>query len=144
MFNPTLKAANLNEFNLEQYQELVSKLSQIDVEHIDSELRDFPAYYSYYHGLMIRTKREFDGAVVTLELFKSHLANSKRLEVSLSVAAMNDYLNAQTEVRDLNKEILNKEEIYGLVKSICQTLEHKKDMLVQLSANRRMETKLYN
>jgi len=45
---------------------------------------------------------------------------------------------------DLYNLVSKNEEIYGLMKGICSTLDHKKDMLVQLSANKRQEIKLHN
>ena len=144
MFNPKIKAANIDSMTLELYQETVEALSRIDRNHIEDELEHFPAYYSYYYGLMVRAKKNLDSANISLESYRSVLKTEIRKGGKKTVDALNDEVNAMNEVVDLYNLVSKNEEIYGLMKGICSTLDHKKDMLVQLSANKRQEIKLHN
>jgi hypothetical protein len=150
MFNPKLKTSNLQEFDLDQYLELVEELSQINREDIEKELTEFTAYYAYYYGLQVKAKRNLDNSVFQLETFRSGFKSdirktSSKLEGGgkLTVEALNDLVNSKDDVKNLNNIVSRNEEIYGLMRGVCLTLDHKKDMLVQLSANKRQEIKLH-
>ena len=69
---------------------------------------------------------------------------TKRSEgVKLTAVAAEDYVQSLELTGELNNEVRRLKEGYGYAKGICSTLEMKKDMLVQLSANSRQESKLY-
>lgn len=143
MFNPKIKATNLEALTLEQYHDIVAELSAIDRNRIEDELEHFPAYFSYYYGLMVRSKKNVDQAIIALESYRSTLKNELRKAGKRTVDALNDEVNSIQEIQELNNTVSKNEEIYGLMKGICSTLDHKKDMLVQLSANKRQEIKLH-
>lgn len=129
---------------LESYIEICQDLSKIDKENIEEELCNFPATYSYYYGYMTRAKKQLDYYTVELEQLKAAIRlRAREKAVKLTVALGDDIINNSDEVREVNSKILSQEEVYGLLKGICNTLEHKKDMLVQISANRRQEIKLH-
>jgi hypothetical protein len=146
MFNPKLKASNLDDFNLDQYTDIVLDLAKIDKDAIEEELLNFTAYFSYYYGLQVRAKRILDNANVSLESIRSckktDLRNSN-VGKKKPVDALNDEVNCDEDIKTLNNNVSKYEEIYGLMRGICLTLDHKKDMLVQLSANKRQEIKLH-
>lgn len=141
--NPILTSKNIEEFNIDRYETLIHELSQINVNILDSELQTHTTFYAYYHGILVRAKRLLDNHIIALEALSSEFKNEKRKGGKVSVEALKDYANCDPQIRELQNEVAKYEEIYGLIKSVCQTLEHKKDMLVQLSANRRSETKLF-
>lgn len=143
MFNPKIKTSNLEALTLEQYHDVVAELSAIDRNRIEDELEHFPAYFSYYYGLMVRSKKNVDQAIIALESYRSTFKNEIRKGGKKTVDALNDEVNSLQEVQELNNTVSKNEEIYGLMKGICSTLDHKKDMLVQLSANKRQEIKLH-
>ena len=107
------------------------------------ELSEITVVYSYYHGIMIRSKSILDDAMDSFEQYKSGARNEKRKEGKLTAVAGEDFINSLPSTVSLNKDIQRKQESYGYAKGICSSLEMKKDMLVQLSANGRMESKLY-
>jgi len=61
-----------------------------------------------------------------------------------TAAYLDDFVNSNPEYLEFKNKIQEEEQIYLLLKSVCTMLDHKKDMLIQLSANLRSETKLYN
>tara|TARA_R100001460_G_scaffold25141_2_gene50514 strand:- start:1224 stop:1646 length:423 start_codon:yes stop_codon:yes gene_type:complete len=135
-----------NNISLESYQNVVSEMAQVarDPNEVANQLREISALYGYHYGIMIKAKRLLDNAEDALESFKAVTRNNKRGEgVKLTAVAAEDYVNSLESTEDLNKEVLRLKEGYGYAKGICSTLEMKKDMLVQLSANSRQESKLY-
>jgi len=53
-------------------------------------------------------------------------------------------VSADPEIFALKQDYNNLTTRYSLLKSLVTALDHKKDMLIQLSSNQRAETKLYN
>lgn len=129
------------EITHEFYTHIVREITVIG--DVTAELSEITAQFSYYHGIMIRSKRLLDNALDSFEQYKSGARNEKRKEVKLTAVAGEDFVNSLSSTATLHKEVQDRQEIYGYAKGICSSLEMKKDMLVQLSANSRMETKLY-
>jgi hypothetical protein len=141
---PLISISALDTLDLSTYLDVVKEISRINREHVDIELETFAAEYSYYYGLMVRSKRNLDEATNTAENYRSCYKNESRKAGKKTVEALNDEVNCQKDCVELNKDVVRKEEIHGLMKGICNTLSYKKDMLVQLSANKREEAKIYN
>jgi len=143
IFQPKIKVSDLDNLTQVLYQEASDEISIIVDNCIEPEMGKLPAYFYYYYGLMVTSKYRFQRAQTEYEEAKSEFLNSKRAgSVKLSVAAGDDLANAQSSLQELHKLATNRELIYAFMKGICNTLEHKKDMLVQLSANKRQEIKI--
>jgi len=135
-----------NNITQETYEGAVKDMGQVarDPNEVADQLREISALYGYYYGIMIKAKRLLDNAEDALENYKASARTSKRSEgVKLTAVAAEDYVQSLELTGELNKEVLRLKEGYGYAKGICSTLEMKKDMLVQLSANSRQESKLY-
>ena len=130
----------------DSYEETIKNIGQVarDPNEVANQLREISALYGYYHGIMIKAKRFLDDGEAALENFKASARTSKRSEgVKLTAVAAEDYVQSLETTGSLINEVLRLKENYGYAKGICSTLEMKKDMLVQLSANSRQESKLY-
>jgi len=128
------------------YQYIVDVISKVarDPHEAANQLSNISSQYAYYYGIMIRTKRLLDDAEDALENFKASSRTSRRSEgVKLTAVAAEDYVQSLELTGDLNNKVRHRKESYGYAKGICNTLEMKKDMLIQLSANTRQESKLY-
>lgn len=135
-----------NNITQDLYQYTIKTLGEVarDPNGVADELREISATHGYYYGIMIKTKRLLDDAEDALENYKASARASKRDEgVKLTAVAAEDYVQSLEPTRDLSNEVRRLKECYGYAKGICSTLEMKKDMLVQLSANSRQESKLY-
>ena len=135
-----------NNITLETYEDTVKEMGQVarDPNEVADQLREISALYGYYYGIMIKAKRLLDNAEDALENYKASARTDKRSDgVKLTAIAAEDYVQSLELTGELNKEVLRLKEGYGYAKGICSTLEMKKDMLVQLSANSRQESKLY-
>jgi len=56
---------------------------------------------------------------------------------------LNAYVLVVQELIDLRDEVLEAEHKYNLARNITTSLDHQKDMLVQMSANKRAEVRLH-
>jgi hypothetical protein len=130
----------------ESYERTIENIGRVarDPNEVADQLREISALYGYYYGIMIKAKRLLDNAEDALENYKASARTSKRGEgVKLTAVAAEDYVQSLELTGELNNEVRRLKEGYGYAKGICSTLEMKKDMLVQLSANSRQESKLY-
>ena len=135
-----------NNITLETYEDTVKEMGQVarDPNEVADQLREISALYGYYYGIMIKAKRLLDNAEDALENYNASARTDKRSDgVKLTAIAAEDYVQSLELTGELNKEVLRLKEGYGYAKGICSTLEMKKDMLVQLSANSRQESKHY-
>ena len=135
-----------NNITQKLYQGVIEDVGCVarDPNEIADQLREISSIYGYYYGVMIKTKRLLDNAEDALENYKASARTSKRSEgVKLTAVAAEDYVQSLEPTGELNEEVRRLKEGYGYAKGICSTLEMKKDMLVQLSANSRQESKLY-
>jgi hypothetical protein len=59
-----------------------------------------------------------------------------------TVAAVEDYVGRDSTLHTMKKNLEEKRYKQGLLKSLVQSMSHRKDLLVQLSANSRAETRM--
>lgn len=145
MHKPLLKENEIQDLDWDKYQQMTGVLTRINRADLDSEMEELPAIYSYYHGLMIRSKSLYDEATNALEETAAEIRHEQRKSgVKITAIAGEDLVKCHPDVKDLNTLLTQRKEVYSLLKSLCDALNIKKDMLVQLSANQRQETKLYS
>jgi hypothetical protein len=137
--------ASLDDFTWENYKDISDALVKFDEFSIDNEMLRQASIYSYYYGLMGAAKKQVndldaDIARLSAKLRSGykHSATGKLTAKDLDdlVFADDSYQMALTEVNDATFK-------YELLKGLVRALEQKKDMLQQVSANKREETKLY-
>ena len=137
--------ATLDDFTWENYKDISDALVKFDEFSIDNEMLRQASIYSYYYGLMGAAKKQVndldaDIARLSAKLRSGykHSATGKLTAKDLDdlVFADDSYQMALTEVNDATFK-------YELLKGLVRALEQKKDMLQQVSANKREETKLY-
>lgn len=141
----TLTLKNVLEISPEIYNDITVELSRIDPTRLDREICDHTAHYAHYHGLLYYCKRNLDVAKLSLDVWMAQEDREVRASSEgkkLTAVQMEALIKCNPRYLELNEEVIRLEEVYNLVKGICLTLEHKKDMLVQLSANTRAETKI--
>jgi hypothetical protein len=139
----------VKDLDIDKYLEIHGKLSSIDKDNLAMELVKHTTVYSYYHGMLIWQKRKIDIIAANNQALYSLLKNSeleanKNKGSKATATYLEDYAQSNDEYIKAKTNLIYQEEIYGYLRAICSMLEHKKDMLVQLSANLRSETKLYN
>lgn len=137
----------LDNFSWDNFKVIADELLNIDPDNLDIEMSTQPKLYSYYHTLMVSSKKNLADTTNKLEQVKALVRkNSKKLELTKKLTAkdLDDIVTSDNEVIQLSSEVNNLEFKYELLKGLVKALEHKKDMIIQISANKREETKLYS
>jgi len=136
---------SLKHFTWEHYHILSDELLKFDDHSIDQELMKQASTYSYYHALMAFAKKELSDAENKHTQIMSRLRKDKRTESSSKLTAkdLDDAVLSDEQLKEHQDHINELEFRYELLKGLVRALEQKKDMLQQVSANKREETKLY-
>ena len=136
----------LTNFNWDNYKEISEAISKVNQNQIETEMAHQASMYSYYHGLMASAKHEYndlntDVNALTAKLRAGHKNASS---VKLTAKDLDDLVMSDEAYIKASKDLNEASFRYEILKGLCRALEHKKDMIVQMSSNRRAETKLYN
>jgi len=136
----------LTNFSWDNYKQISDAISVINQNEMETEMSLQPSMYSYYHGLMASAKHEHndlqtDVNALTAKLRAGHKNTSS---VKLTAKDLDDLVMSDESYITASKDLNEASFRYEVLKGLCRALEHKKDMIVQMSSNRRAETKLYN
>jgi len=136
----------LSNFSWDNYKQISEAISEINQNEMETEMSKQPSMYSYYHGLMASAKHEHndlntDVNALTAKLRAGHKNASS---VKLTAKDLDDLVMSDEAYITASKDLNEASFRYEVLKGLCRALEHKKDMIVQMSSNRRAETKLYN
>jgi len=130
----------------ENYVDISDSIVRFDKNNIDDELQKQASVYSYYTGLCGMSKKDMDSANLKLTQFMAQTRKDKKnsnLAAKQTAKDLDDFVSSTEEFHILSGEVNNCQFKFTLLKGLVQSLEQKKDMLVQLSANSRAETNLY-
>ena len=135
----------LEDLTWENYVDIADGVTQFNKHEIDNELTRQASVYSYYQGLLSISKKRLDDANLDLTKYTAQTRKEKKASTVAKQTAkdLDDFVESTVEFVDYSKEVNNASFKYTLLKGLVSSLEHKKDMLVQLSSNRRSETNLY-
>lgn len=135
----------LEDFTWENYKDISDALVKFDDRNIENEMFRQASVYSYYFGLMGAAKKQMNDLDTELVRLSSVLrrdfkqnSTGKLTAKDLDDLVFSDagYIQAVGAVNDATFK-------YELLKGLVRALEQKKDMIQQVSANKREETKLY-
>jgi hypothetical protein len=112
---------------------------------VDSELSKQASMYSFYHALMALAKKKLSDAETDHTQYMAKLRQTIRTESTNKLTAkdLDDAVLADNTNKEHQNLINSLSYRYELLKGLVRALEQKKDMLQQVSANKREETKLY-
>jgi hypothetical protein len=135
------------DLDLELYLRLSDALMSIDKFSVNDEMLKHSRLYSYYCGLLEYATAQVKQYEVDVEKYEIDLKNDARDAIiqagaRATVAAVDDYVGRDSTLHNMRKEIEEKRYKQGLLKSLVQSMSHRKDLLVQLSANSRAETRM--
>jgi hypothetical protein len=135
----------LEDLTWENYVDIADSVTQYDKHEIDTEMARQASIYSYYQGLLSVAKNRLDEANLDLTKFSAVARKEKKSSSTTKQTAkdLDDFVMSEPEFALYTKKVNDAQFKYTLLKGLVSSLEHKKDMLVQLSSNRRAETNLY-
>ena len=135
----------LEDLTWENYVDIADGITQYDKHNIDDEMTRQASIYSYYQGLLSISKKRLDDANLGLTTYMAQTRKDKRGSsvVKQTAKDLDDFVESTLEYTEHTKKVNDASFKYTLLKGLVSSLDHKKDMLVQLSSNRRAETNLY-
>jgi hypothetical protein len=137
--------ASLEDFTWENYKDISDALVKFDEFNIDNEMLRQASIYSYYYGLMSAAKKQMNDLDADVVRLSSKLRSGYKHSATgkLTAKDLDDLVFADETFVTAQKEVSEATFKYELLKGLVRALEQKKDMLQQVSANKREETKLY-
>lgn len=135
----------LEDFTWDNYREISDALVKFNDHDIDEEMMRQASLYSYYHGLMCAAKKSMNDLDADLTRLSAKLRSGYKSSATgkLTAKDLDDLVLADDSYRAAQQEVNDSTFKYELLKGLVRALEQKKDMIVQVSANKREETKLY-
>jgi len=135
----------LGDLTWENYVDIADSVTKFDKHEIDVEMSRQASVYSYYQGLLSVSKKCLDEANLELIKYTAQTRKEKKRSTPSKQTAkdLDDFVESSSEFAVYTEKVNEAYFKYTLLKGLVSSLEHKKDMLVQLSSNRRAETNLY-
>jgi hypothetical protein len=134
--------------NLEQsYLEITRQYLKVDETTLDKALYQHTGVYAFFGAVLAYAKNKMDEASSTLDHTEARVREERRAELldsgkKATDRALDAYVKTVDEVQECVAAHRTCSHRYNLAKNIVNSLDHQKDMLVQISANKRAETKL--
>ena len=132
----------------EDYMKISKDYLSLDESNVEEALLRHTSIYAFFSSVLTHAKRVKDLKSITLETSEAKDMNSKR-ELALQAGekitqgALNTYILMVPELVELREGVVDADTKYNLSRNIVSALDHQKDLLVQLSANKRAEMKLH-
>ena len=133
----------------ESYQKISNTYLKITESNVDEALTTHTTVYAFFASVLTYAKSVRDGMAYVLEnieAVKKELCRIKAQEKGQKTtnAGLDTLVKTFPEVDSAKKELLKAETKYNYAKNIVDSLNHQKDCLIQLSANKRAEVKSFH
>lgn len=131
--------------NEDNFPDIVKELCSIDKDLITDELIKIPSIYAYWAGILtiVKKNRELQELEITSLAATLRKKHKEESGTKLTAKDLDDLVFSNEEYKNKQEEYIKKSQNYDMIKALVDSLQHKKDMLVQLSANQRAESNLY-
>jgi len=132
----------------EEFLNITKAYLSVDEMSMDAAIKRHPSIFAFFGSVLSYAKRERDRLAAKLEMMEAKHMELRRAELAsqgtkATQGALNAYVLVVQELIDLRDEVLEAEHKYNLARNITTALDHQKDMLVQMSANKRAEVRLH-
>jgi len=138
----------LDDLNWESYVEISKAISYIDETKLNSELAESASRYTYWAGMLALAKKKLDDAKLEFDQHVAIMSEETRTDLIEKSGKVTDkkvtaVVESKPLYRAARESVIESELKYNLMRNLTEALKHRKDMLVQMSANSRKETDLY-
>jgi len=133
----------------ETYLEITKQYLQVNETTIDQRLFQHTGIYAFFGAVLAYAKQKMDEASNDLDREEATTREFRRSELleegkKATDRALDGYVKTVLSVQKSQAKHRASAHSYHLAKNIINSLDHQKDMLVQISANKRAESKLIN
>ena len=132
--------------SVEEYFDIVEETTRVDANNLEDAMVRQSSIYASYSTMACMAKVDMERANRELEKFASMTRKQIKSESSSKMTAkdLDDAVFSHFDYDGYNDKYLEAKQKYEFLKGLVMSLNHKKDMLVQLSSHQREEKKLYN
>jgi len=132
----------------EEYLNLAKNYLTVDEDSMDLAIKRHPSVFAFFGSVLSHAKKESDKLSTKLEMLEAKHMEMRRAELTgqgtkATQGALQAYVLTITELMVLREELTEAQHKYNLARNMLTSLDHQKDMLVQMSANKRAEMKLH-
>jgi len=137
----------LEKLDFNYYIKLISTYVEVDVNNLTNLITKQSAIYAYFSGVLSEAKKASESAEIKISKKEAEIRTDLRLKNTsgkrMTDKSMESIVRLHPLYEKLQQEQVECKYKYQLLKNFVDSLEVKKDMLIQLSANSRAETQLY-
>lgn len=131
----------------EKYQDYVKQYTVIKQSNLDDLLEKVPVHHAFFGGVYAYACTVYETNVANLESLRADIAKNARTQLltegsKATVAAVNELVDSNPTIAAQLGLVQDSQYKMLLAKQLLKSLECAKDMLIQISANRRNESKL--
>ena len=131
----------------ETYLDITKRYLKVDELNVDKALYQHTGVYAFFGAVLAYAKRELDKCSNEYEYAEATCRESRRAELvdngkKATDRALDAYVKTVSTIKERGRLKEAASYKYHLAKNIVNSLDHQKDMLVQISANKRAESKL--
>lgn len=131
----------------ENFQKYVQAYTSLDSNSVDSLLEKLPTHHAFFGGVYAYAKLTYDQLTSEMERTEAELKIKFRNQLltegkKATVDATSAEVLASQEFQSVKRAAESAQYKLMLAKNLLNSLDYAKDMLVQISANRRHESKL--
>ena len=130
------------------YLDLAKKYLNVKEDNLTEALLKHPSVFSFFGAVQSYAKQKKEKLEMRLEIGEAKHMELRRAELAsqgtkATQGALNAYVVTVPELMDIKTKLSDADYKYALARNVVSSLDHQKDMLIQLSANKRAEVKLH-
>jgi len=129
------------------YLDITKRYLKVDEHNVDKALFQHTGVYAFFGAVLAYAKRELDKCSNEYEYTEATCREARRSELlsdgkKATDRALDAYVKTVSTIKEKGRLKEAASYKYHLSKNIVNSLDHQKDMLIQISANKRAESKL--
>tara|TARA_R100000458_G_scaffold9704_1_gene7686 strand:+ start:2191 stop:2631 length:441 start_codon:yes stop_codon:yes gene_type:complete len=130
------------------YLKFAKDYLSVSDQNMDVCLQKHTSIYAFFGAVLAHAKDVLNDAEADFEYQEALCREARRKELQESGQkatdrALDAYLKTVPSLREQSSVVREAQHKYNLAKNLVSSLDHQKDMLVQMSANKRAEIKLH-
>ena len=138
----------LDDIHKDNLKRIIAQIAAIDDSGLEVALSLLPSVYGYLACLLSEAKEKMDLAEVELEQQEARLRKDiresmKKQGAKITEKTLDAEVICSAEYIEKRVDFIEATTKYNTMRNLLTTIEYKKDMVIQISANTRNEKKLY-
>ena len=135
---------NIRKLNLDEISDLSKKLLELDLDNVYIHLKDQSYTFFYFSMCMAKLNKDYRDILIDLNKIKFEIRKKEEesTQKKLTEKYLEAFVEAHPDVILQQKRVNDYDCQLEIFKGLVRALEQRRDMLVQMSSNKRAEIKL--